>query len=206
MHSQYTLSRTKKHLKGYVTIVDGTQELGKFMKNLKNNLFSILLFCFFVSACQSANKFNLKTFGNDLHVIRVNSNHVRQKCLFYNTEGDNNWRHLYLMFVLNDKNEVLEIMQPTDQDKNSCYSQLHKIEKILEQESQVRICVRSELKRTDKNSEKENKTVQFGVLGAHDIAYESLTLDSICNSKTCMSNNYIFANTCPGFPKRESAD
>jgi len=121
---------------------------GKLMLNLRSNL---LLICLLICACQSTNHFKLKTFhtsGDDLHVIEVKSDRVRQECLFFNAEAENNWRYQYLMYVLNDKNEMLEIMQPTHQDKDSCYSQVREIEKLLRSESQVRLCVRDKLKKT----------------------------------------------------------
>ncbi len=105
------------------------------------------------------------------------------------------------MYVLNDKNAVLEIMQPTNQDKESCYSQVRTIEKILQSESQVKICARDELKTNIQDSGSQNEFVQFGSLGSRKIVYESLTLDSICSSKKCLSNNEMWVNTCPGFVK-----
>lgn len=177
------------------------------MQNLKSNL--LLFLCFYISACQSAEVFHLKTFPaapksnlNDLHIIHVNSDRVLQKCLFFNAEAENNWRHQYLMYILTDRNEVLEIMQSTNQDKNACYSQVHKIEKILHSESQVKICVRDELKRNIEDSGSQNDSIQFGSLGSHKITYDALTFDSICNSKKCLNHNEMWINTCPGFVKQ----
>ncbi|MBX7231734.1 MAG: hypothetical protein K1X29_06575 [Bdellovibrionales bacterium] len=178
------------------------------MQTLKSNLL-LLTLCLCIPACQSTKGFNLKTFPaakqsnlNDLHVIHVNSDRVRQKCLFFNAEAENNWRHQYFMYVLNDKNEVLEIMQPTNQDKDSCYSQLRAVESILQSESQVKICARDELKTNIQDSESQNEFIQFGSLGSRKVVYESLTLDSICNSKKCLSNNEVWVNTCTGFVKQ----
>jgi hypothetical protein len=178
------------------------------MQTSKSSLL-LLTLCFCISACQSTQVFKLKTFPaakqsnlNDLHVIHLNSDRVRQKCLFFNAEAENNWRHQYLMYVLNDKNEVLEIMQPTNQDEESCYSQVRTIEKILQAESQVKICVRDELRKSIQDPGGQNEFIQFGSLGSHKLTYESLTLDSICNSKKCLSNNEVWVNTCPGFTKQ----
>jgi hypothetical protein len=171
------------------------------MWNLKSNL---ALICLFICACQSTNHFNLKTFHtsvDDLHVIEVESDRVRQECLFFNAEAGNNWRHQYLMYVLNDKNEILEIMQPTHQDKDSCYSQVREIEKLLRSESQVRLCVRDELKKRSQAAGSHDKIIQFGALGANGSTYEALTLDSVCNKKKCISSNDMWVNTCPGFVK-----
>jgi hypothetical protein len=105
------------------------------MWNLRSKL---VLSSLFICACQSTNHFNLVTFhtgDGDLHVIEVKSNRVRQECLFLNAEAENIWRHQYLMYVLNDKNEILEIMQPTHQDKDSCNTRAREIEKLLRSES-----------------------------------------------------------------------
>lgn len=178
------------------------------MQISKSNFLFQLSLCFFISACQSTKVFNLETLPvekksnqNNLHVIYVNSDRVQQKCLFFNAEAENNWRHQYLIYVLDEKNEVLEIMQPTNQDKDSCYSQVRAIEKILQSQSVVKMCVRDELKKNIQNPGDQNGFIQFGPLGSHKITYEALTLDSICSSKKCFSNNEMWVNTCPGFVK-----
>jgi hypothetical protein len=181
------------------------------MRNLKDS--SVLLsLCFLISACQSTKDFKLTTFhesgqsaADDLHVIQVNSNRVRQKCLFFNAEAENNWRHQYFMYILNDKNEVLEIMASTNQDRETCHSQMHEIEKILQSEPQVRVCVRDELEKITQYSD-QNGFVQFGSLGTHKIIYGSLTFDSICSSKKCVSRNSVYVDTCPGFVKQRADD
>jgi hypothetical protein len=160
--------------------------------------------CLFITGCQSASIFSIDTFHtevDDLHVIQVRSDRIRQKCLFLNAEAENSWRHQYFMYALNDKNEVFEIMQSTNQDKDTCYSQAQKIEKILQSDSQVKICVRDELKRNIPEPSSQNTPIQFGPLGKHKVTYEALTFDSICNSKKCFSNNENWVNTCPGFVK-----
>ncbi len=172
------------------------------MRRLKNSSIVVSL-CFFVTGCQSAPVFNIETFhteADDLHVIRVRSDHVRQKCLFLNAEAENNWRHQYFMYVLNDKNEALEIMGSTSQDKDTCEFQSKKIDKILHSESQVKICVRDELKNIQ-DAKEQNTFIQFDSMGSHKVTYEALTFDSICNSKKCLSNNEPWINTCPGFVK-----
>lgn len=172
------------------------------MPHLKSSLTAISLYLF-IAGCQSTPIFNIETFhtkANDLHVIQVQSSRVQQKCLFFIAEAENNWRHQYFMYVLNDKNEVLEIMQPTNQDKDSCYSQVQKIDKILQSESQVKICVRDEFKNLQ-DSHEQKAPIQFGSLGSYKVNYEALTFDSICSSKRCLSNNEVWVNTCPGFIK-----
>ncbi len=175
------------------------------MPNLKNDRF-LIAFVFCISGCQSASIFSLNTFheegknpSSDFHVIRLRPNRIQQKCIFLNAEDENNWRHQYLLYVLDEKNNVLEIMQPIHQDKDSCYSQINKINKIIKHESQIKLCVRDELKKSTLDS--ENKPIQFGNLGHHRVTYKYLTLDSVCNSKNCFSNNEVWTNTCPEFKK-----
>ncbi|MBX3020265.1 MAG: hypothetical protein KF799_01205 [Bdellovibrionales bacterium] len=134
---------------------------------------------------------------DDLHIIDVRSNRVRQECLFLGAEAENSWRHQYLMYILNDKNEVLEIMQPTNQDKEACYSQIRAAEEILRDDPRVKVCVRDRLQETKDKAKKP--LIEFGSFGTHKVAYEALTLDSVCNSKKCLRNNDIWVNTCPGF-------
>lgn len=177
------------------------------MQNLKNNIILIALLYFFVSACQSASVFNLKTFPatannpNDLHIISVNSDRVRQKCIFLNAEAENNWRHQYVMYILSDKDGILKIMQATHMDKDSCNSQMHAIERILKSEPQVKMCVRDELRKADRSSDSKSELISFSPFGSHKVTYESMTFDTICNSKKCFGNNDMWVNTCPGFQK-----
>jgi hypothetical protein len=173
------------------------------MRHLKSNS-TILLLCFLVAGCQSAPIFELKTFhtkADDLHVIYVSSDRVQQKCLFFDAEAENNWRHQYLMYILSDKNEALEIMQSTNQDKDTCESQLKAIAKILQPEPQIKLCVRGELKTNPQDPKTQNVPIRFGRMGDHKISYESLTIDSVCNSKKCVGDNSMWVNTCPGFVK-----
>jgi len=178
------------------------------MAILKNNYFFAILFSL-ASACQSTQTFDLQTFPadqgsnlDDLHIVSVDSNRIQQKCLFFNAEAENKWRHQYLMYVLNSRGEVFEIIHPFNQDEASCQSQVRKIEKVLKAD-RVRICVRNELKLVPEEQITQTEVIQFGPLGHHKIRYESLTLDSICNSDKCFSNNDIWVNTCPGFTTHE---
>ncbi len=173
------------------------------MAHLKSSSI-VSVMCLFIIGCQSTRIFNIETFHtkvNDLHFIQVRADRVQQKCLYLNAEAENNWRHQYFMYVLNDKNEVFEIMESTNQDKDTCYTQAQKIDKILRSESKVKICVRDELKRSIQDPTGQNAPIQFGPLGKHKVTYEALTFDSICNSKKCVSNNSVWVNTCPGFVK-----
>ena len=172
------------------------------MRLLKSRFILISLYLF-IAGCQSTPIFNIETFhskADDLHIIRVRSDRVRQNCLFLNAEAENNWRHQYFLYILNDKNEVLEIMHSTNQDKDSCSSQIHRIDKILQSESQVKICARDKLVKIQ-DARKQKAPPRAGSHGNHKVAYEALTLDSICNAKECFSNNEPWTNTCPGFVK-----
>jgi len=86
-------------------------------------------------------------------------------------------------------------------DKDSCDSQFQEVEKLLQSESKVKVCARDELKKGLQNSEGQKEWIQFGSLGKHQVGYDPLTLESICNSKKCFSNNEVWVNTCPGFVK-----
>lgn len=173
------------------------------MRRLKSNS-TLLLIYFFIVGCQSAPVFSLKTThtkADDLQVIFLNSDRVKQNCLFFNAEAENNWRHQYFMYVLSDKNEVLEIMESTNQDKDTCAAQVSSIEKILQSEPKVKLCVRGELKKNSQDPNVKNDRIRFGRLGDYRVSYESLTLDSVCNSKKCVGDNSAWVNTCPGFVK-----
>lgn len=173
------------------------------MRRLKIK-FPVFLLWIFSAGCQSAPVFNLKTFhtkADDLHVIVVDSDRVQQKCLFFDAEAENNWRHQYLMYILTNKSEGIEVMQSTNQDKETCEAQVGAIEKMLKSEPQVKLCVRGELKASPQDSKVQSGPILFGRLGNHKVSYEPLTLDSVCTSKKCTGDNSAWVNTCPGFVK-----
>jgi hypothetical protein len=173
------------------------------MQNLKNSLF-LFFFSSLISACQSTKAFRLETFPDlkgELHIIQTNSDRVQQKCLFMNAEGDNNWRHQYFMYVLSDKSEVLEVMESTHTDGDSCSSQFHAVEKILKAEPQVKICVRDELRKSQV-PDAQRELILFSSLGQHKVTHQGLTFDTICNSKKCVGDNSPWVDTCPGFVKQ----
>lgn len=176
------------------------------MRLLKNSL-SILVLCWQITGCQSHQVYEIKTFsmdGSELHIINVSSDRISQKCLFFNAEAENNWRHQYFLYILNDKNEVLEAMQSTNTDKETCHLQLTKVKKILESTPQVRLCIRDDLKTSRHKAQDPAESIQFGELGQHRVVYEMLTFDSICGSKKCLSDNAAWINTFPGFPREEA--
>lgn len=160
----------------------------QLMHDLRNRITSLFLGCTLIAGCQSAKVLEVQSYkgskssNDDLHVIYVNSNRVQQKCLFFDAEAENKWRHQYYMYVLNEKDEAIEIMQSTNQDKETCNSQKKEIDRILGSDRFVRICVRGELKKSPMTS-------------------EFLTFDTICNSKKCYGDNSAWVDTCPGFTK-----
>lgn len=173
------------------------------MQNLKNNLF-LFFFSSSISACQSTKNFSLETFPDpkgDLHIIQTSSDRVQQKCLFMNAEGDNSWRHQYFMYVLNNKHEVLEIMESTHTGGDSCRSKFLAIEKLLKVEPLVKICARDEMRKSQ-IPEAKKELISFGLLGKHKVTQEGLTFDTICNSQKCIGDNSMWVDTCPGFAKQ----
>ena len=158
------------------------------MHDLKINLVSLLALAFLMASCQSQKVFEMQNYKGvnskteDLHVIHVNSSRVQQECLFFDAEAENKWRHQYFMYVLNDKAETIEIMQSTNQDKETCIAQIKAIGAILKQEPVVRICIRGETKSDPKSA-------------------DAVTFDSICNSSKCYGDNSAWVDTCPGFKK-----
>lgn len=173
------------------------------MRNLRNR-FSLWGFVIVISACQSLPIFQMESFrdsNEELHIVRVNSHRVQQKCLFMNAEGDNSWRHQYLMYILNEKSEVMEIMAATHMDRESCYNRLNAIDKILKSELNVKVCARDEIK-TKSSAGNQKKLVSFGSLGQHPVTQDGLTFDTICSSKKCVGDNSAWVKTCPGFPKQ----
>ncbi|MES2803713.1 MAG: hypothetical protein V4654_14570 [Bdellovibrionota bacterium] len=51
------------------------------------------------------------------------------------------------MYILNDKNEVIPVMHSLNQDKTSCETQIQKVKKILKKSSEVKICLRGDIKK-----------------------------------------------------------
>lgn len=169
------------------------------MKNLKNKLLFILFLNFSCASKQSfiIKSFHTETSSEELHTVKVNSSRIQQKCSFLNAEDENKWRHQYTMYILNDQNEIIEILHPIHQDKNSCLSQIKEISKIIKEEKTVDLCLRGNLKK-DLNT---NEIYEFHVSEKYPIIYSFLTFDSICSSKKCYSINEAWKETCPGFKK-----
>lgn len=164
-----------------------------------------LLLGFVLMGCQSTNSFRMESIpdpGGNLTVIHTASARIRQECVFLDAEGDNSWRHLYIMYVLNDRNEVLEVFNWNHVDLDYCRRVVRETEKLLRDEPQVRICSRFDPKPLE-GPEARDKTISFGALGRHPVTHGRLVLDSICNSQSCVGDNGRWKNTCPGFVKRE---
>ena len=169
------------------------------MLNLKN---SLLLIAFLCLSCVTKKSFEITSFhdekiSEDFQVVKVSSYHVKQECLFYDAEDENKWRHQYMMYILNDQKEVIEVLHGVNQTKSVCMAQLKSVSKILKQSSEVSLCLRGALKKDLINSEFQI----FNGSEKYPIRYEFLTFDSICNSKNCFSVNDVWTHTCPGFKK-----
>lgn len=175
------------------------------MTNLKNRIVAVLI-CIFIFGCQSTGNYKIQTVrikSLDFQVIKVSSNRISQRCIFLDAEAENSWRHQYLMFVLNDKNEALEVAHAHNMDIENCREHIGGVEKILKSAPIVNICARDGLKK--KNSSDDfswEDKADFGHLGIHKVDYKSLTFDTICNSKKCFGDNSAYTYTCPGFVKQ----
>lgn len=117
-----------------------------------------------------------------------------------NAEKENNWRHQYSLNILNEKNEVISAFYPTNQGISECMAHLKKVEKILKNQTRVRLCVRDRLEKLIDDKSK-TEIHDFGALGKYESPYYALTFDTICNSKECYSISDNWTKTCPDFKK-----
>jgi hypothetical protein len=98
------------------------------MENLKRNSSISVLLSALAIGCQSTNSFHITTDKEkELHVIEVNTDRITQECHFMNAEKENNWRHQYILHVLNKQNEVISLYNPTNQGKQECLAHLNKV-------------------------------------------------------------------------------
>lgn len=170
------------------------------MKNLKRNSSLLLALTALVGGCQSTQNYKMKTYEKEeLHVVDIDSGRVIQECYFMNAEKENNWRHQYILNILNERNEVIPVYNPTNQGKSECLAHLKKVEQILKDAPRVRLCVRDKLEKINDGSTPE--VHDFGTLGKHTSPYHALTFDTICSSKECFSISDTWTYTCPGFEK-----
>ena len=168
------------------------------MPYLKSN-FIFLILTQFLMGCQSSKDFEIKSYNNNkLHVVKISTDRIEHECYFLNAEKENIWRHQYFLRLLNDKNEVLIAMYPTNQSDDKCDAHKKKVEKIFKKEKYVTLCVRDELIPDPDYRD----LYDFGSLGKHRQTYDPLFFDSICNSSECYSINETWTNTCPGFKKQ----
>jgi hypothetical protein len=175
------------------------------MQKLKNNV--LLILTIFSAGCQTSKVFEIKTHlrgggMDDLQVVSIDSDRIKHECYFMNAEAENNWRHQYFMYILNEKNEAIPVMYPTNQGDEECLAHFKKVEKVFKKEPKVRMCLRGEYIKNIQTSEMHD----FGKLGRHLDVYDSMQFDSICNSKECYSINETWTTTCPGFVKHERAE
>ncbi len=170
------------------------------MANLRNSTLFILLFWLSTScALLNSKKFSLDSYpsttgGDTLQVITISSDRIQQECIFYNAEAENNWRHQYMMYILDSEDEVIPIMHSLNQNKIDCTNQIRTIKSIYQKSKQVKLCLRGDIKKPHPYPEKIN----FGKLGQHTTKYEALWLQAVCNEKICYSYDG-YTNTCPGF-------
>ena len=157
---------------------------------------------FLYLSCATKKSFEITSFPNqesfeDFHIIKVNSDQIKQGCAFLDAEDENKWRHQYAMYILNDQKEVIEVLHSIHQAKSVCLSQTQEVSKIIKKSSSVTLCLRGRLKKDLTNTE-------FQVFDTSDkfpVRYSFLIFDSICNSKSCFSVNEGWERTCPGFTK-----
>jgi len=77
-----------------------------------SSLFALLFWLSTSCAIQNEKKFSIESFPSKydhkaFQIVNLSSNSIQQKCIFLNAEAENSWRHLHLMYFLNDKNESL---------------------------------------------------------------------------------------------------
>ena len=117
--------------------------LAKLWKNLEKNMTSLkskillsLIWVLFFS-CQ-VSKREIETSSTvvkilksdekkELIVIEANTSRIIHECYFLNASDENKWRHHYFLYILNEKNEVISIMNPNNQSIDNCMRQFKKI-------------------------------------------------------------------------------
>lgn len=174
------------------------------MLNLKvSNLILIITLCFSFS-CQSTPNFKMNDLEKlKLYEIEVDSRRIIQECYFMNAEKENNWRHQYILYILNEKNEAIPVYNPTNQDKDQCLAHFKKVERILKTTDRVKLCIRDRLEKISNPQDYPYELHDFGPLGKHESPYHALTFDTICSSdnksKQCVSLSKTWTYTCPSF-------
>ena len=151
------------------------------------------------TSCITRSVFEIDSFEkyegeDDLHIITVDSDRIKQECVFLDAEAENKWRHQYMMYVLNSKLEVIPIIYSLHQEKSVCLAHLKKVEKVLTKNVQVEICAKDKFHIYPTS---EERSQDFGKLGKHHVRYDYLTFDSICSSKECYRVNDAGTKSCP---------
>lgn len=165
------------------------------MKNSKKSNLEFLAATVFFFGCQNTQSFKMTTFEKEeLNVVEIDRSRIIQECVFLNAEKENNWRHQYVLYLLNAKNEAIPVFFPTNQGKKECADHLEKVEKILKNQTRVKLCLRDLLEEMNPVS---SEVYDFGALGNHKSPYYALTFDTICNDKDCYSISDTWAHTCP---------
>lgn len=171
------------------------------MKNSKKNNSIFLVLVVLICNCQSTQSFKMTTLEKEeLSIVEIDRNRIIQECYFMNAEKENNWRHQYILYMLNEKNEAIPVFYPTNLGKEECLTHLKSVEKILKNQTRVRLCVRDRLEKIDTNTSAP-EVHDFETLGRHKSPYYALTFDTICNSKECFNISDTWTYTCPGFKK-----
>jgi hypothetical protein len=172
-----------------------------YYEKIKNSGIALIGFILGTTGCQTTKPFEIKKLKEEeLYVVDVDRNRIIHECYFMNAEKENNWRHQYFLYILDNQNEAIALLYPTNQGKEECLAHLKKVESILKTKSRLKLCIRGELKRGDyKNSPPE--FLDFGPLGKHESPYDAFQFDTICNSKECFSISDTWTYTCPNFKK-----
>jgi hypothetical protein len=149
--------------------------------------------------CQSTTAFKITPLGyDDIQVVEIDRNRIIHECYFMNAEAENNWRHQYILYILNEKNEVIPVFYPTNQGKAECMAHLKKVERILRNAERLKLCVHDPLEWYD-DSKFALELHDFGSLGKHSSPYNALRFDRICSSKECYRLEDVYSRTCPTF-------
>lgn len=176
------------------------------MTSLKNKILLSLIWLLF-SGCQILKREVrissevvkiLKTDEKkELIVIEANTSRIIHECYFLNASDENKWRHHYFLYVLNEKNEVITIMNPNNQSIDNCMRQFKKIDKILKTSRIVRFCAKGIFKYEPTSKDVIYTDLDFGKLGKFkDTTYDSLVLDRVCNEKNCQGVDIDWPQTC----------
>lgn len=102
------------------------------MKSSKRSNSIFLVLVVLLCSCQNTHSFKMSILEKEeLSVVEIDRNRIIQECYFMNAEKENNWRHQYILYMLNEKNEAIPAFYPTNQGKEECLAHLKKVEKIL---------------------------------------------------------------------------